>query len=164
MPPAARTPAHPSARTPDRIEKSVEIKAPVSRVWRALTDHNQFGAWFQVRLDAPFKVGEPATGQITYPGYEHLRFNAVVQAIDPEQYFAYTWHPAAHDPSGDYPGETPTLVEFHLEKTVTGTLLKVTESGFSDLPDDRAPEAYKLNSGGWETQMKNIEAYVAQNP
>jgi uncharacterized protein YndB with AHSA1/START domain len=160
MPTTARTPV----RTPDRIEKSVELKAPVSRVWRAVTDHNEFGTWFHVKLDAPFRVGEVSTGQITHPGYEHATFTAVVQAIDPEQYFAFTWHPFAVDVAVDYTKETPTLVEFRLEKTASGTRLTITESGFSDLPDDRRDEAFARNEGGWTQQMKNIEEYVAQNP
>jgi len=153
-----------ATRTPDRIEKSIEIQAPVSRVWRALTDHNEFGAWFRVNLDGPFRLGEVATGKITWPGYEHLTFHATVQAIDPEQYFAFTWHPYAVDPAVDYSRETPTLVEFNLEKTTAGTLLKVTESGFADLPDDRRSEAFLRNGEGWAQQTKNIEEYVAQHP
>jgi len=157
---ATRTPA----RTPDRIEKSIELQAPVSRVWRALTDHTEFGTWFHVQLDSAFRVGETASGQITHPGYEHATLNIVVQAIDPEQYFAFTWHPYAVDVAVDYTKETPTLVEFRLEKTPTGTRLTITESGFSDLPDDRRDEAFARNEGGWAQQMKNIEEYVAQNP
>ncbi|HUB18832.1 MAG TPA: SRPBCC family protein [Acidobacteriaceae bacterium] len=160
MPAANRTPE----RTADRIEKSIEIKAPISRVWRALTHHDEFGAWFRVALDAPFKVGEVAAGKITWPGYEHIVWRATIQSIDPEQYFAFTWHPYAVDPHTDYSKETPTLVEFHLEKTATGTLLKVTESGFSDIPDQRRGEAFLRNSEGWQQQMKNIEEYVAQHP
>jgi uncharacterized protein YndB with AHSA1/START domain len=158
------TPAHTAERIADRIEKSIELNAPVSRVWRALTDHNEFGAWFRVKLDAPFKVGEESHGQITWPGYEHIIWRAVIQQIDPEQYLAFTWHPHAVDPNTDYSEETPTLVEFHLEKTATGTLLKVTESGFSDIPDERRKEAFLRNSEGWTQQMKNIEEYVAKNP
>jgi len=162
------TPAHTAERAQqhiqDRIEKSIEIAAPVSRVWRALTDHNEFGAWFRVKLDAPFKVGEESHGQITWPGYEHVTWRAVVQQIDPEQYFAFTWHPYSVDPNTDYSEETPTLVEFHLETTPTGTLLKVTESGFSDIPDARRKEAFLRNSEGWTQQMKNIEEYVTRNP
>ncbi|MFZ0272479.1 MAG: SRPBCC family protein [Acidobacteriaceae bacterium] len=158
------TPAHTATRTPDRIEKSIELKAPVSRVWRAITDSGEFGEWFRVKFDVPFRVGEPAVGQITWPGYENVTFHAVVQAIDPEQYFAFTWHPYSVDPATDYSEETPTLVEFHLEKTASGTLLKVTESGFTDVPDKRRDEAYRRNNEGWDQQMKNIEAYVAQNP
>ena len=160
MPTATRTPN----RTSDSMEKSIEINAPVSRVWRALTDHNEFGAWFRVQLDSPFQSGEVATGKIAYPGYEHLTFHATIQAIDPEQYFAFTWHPYAVDPVIDYSKETPTLVEFRLEKTATGTLLKVTESGFSDIPDERRNEAFLRNSEGWAIQMKNIEEYVAHHP
>lgn len=158
------TPAPTEDRTPDRIEKSIEIHAPVSRVWRALTNHDEFGAWFRVKLEAPFEVGEESRGQITWPGYEHVTWRAVVQQIDPEQYFAFTWHPYSVDPGTDYSEETPTLVEFHLEKTATGTLVKVTESGFSDIPDARRKEAFIRNDGGWTQQMKNIEEYVTQNP
>jgi len=155
-----RIPAH----IQDRIEKQIEIAAPVSRGWRALTGHNEFGAWFRVKLDAPFEVGEESHGQITWPGYEHIAFRAVVQQIDPQQYFAFTWHPYSVDPAVDYSEETPTLVEFHLDKSPTGTLLKVTESGFSDIPDGRRKEAFLRNSEGWAQQMKNIAEYVTQNP
>ena len=79
----------------DRIEKTIEIRAPVSRVWRALTDHREFGAWFRVRLDGPFVPGQVSRGQITYPGYEHIRWEAVVQKMEPERLFSFTWHPYA---------------------------------------------------------------------
>jgi uncharacterized protein YndB with AHSA1/START domain len=144
------------------IEKQIELKAPVSRVWRALTDHREFGEWFRVKLDGPFVPGEKATGFITWPGYEHLKWEAVVQKMEPERLFSYTWHPYAVDPSVDYSKETPTLVEFRLEKTATGTLLRLTESGFDKVPADRRAEAFLRNEGGWEQQMKNIETHVAQ--
>lgn len=158
MPTASKPALH------DRIEKSLELRAPVARVWRALTDYREFGAWFRVALDGPFTAGEDAHGKMTVPGYENLTFHAVVQAIDPESYFAFTWHPYAVDPAADYSKETPTLVEFRLEAIPSGTRLTVTESGFSDLPDDRREEAYARNGEGWSIQMKHIEEYVAQNP
>src|SRR5882724_448963 len=96
----------------DRIVKTIELKAPVSRVWRALTDHDEFGAWFRVKLERPFKPGETSRGKMTYPGYEHVRWEAVVQKIEPETHFAFTRHPYAIDPKKDYSGEAPTLVEF----------------------------------------------------
>ena len=145
----------------DRIEKSVELKAPVSRVWQALTDAEQFGTWFRVRIDQPFREGQASTGQITYPGFEHLRWIATVQKIQPENYFSYTWHPYAADPSVDYSSEPPTLVEFTLQPTATGTLLKVVESGFSKLPEKRRLEAFRMNEGGWDSQMRNIAQHVA---
>ncbi len=146
------------------IERQIELKAPVSRVWSALTDYRQFGEWFRVKLDGPFEPGKTSTGHITWPGYEHLKWEVVVQEMEPEQYFAYTWHPYAVDPNVDYSTETPTLVEFHLEATATGTLLKVTESGFEDVPSARRLEAFDKNSNGWAQQMKNIETYVAEHP
>lgn len=148
----------------DRIEKRIELKAPVSRVWRALTDYREFGEWFRVKLDGPFVPGEVSRGHITYPGYEHLKWEAVVQRMEPDQLFSFTWHPYAVNPDFDYSKEPPTLVEFKLEQTTNGTLLLLSESGFDKIPPDRRVEAFPRNDGGWTEQMKNIESYVAKNP
>jgi uncharacterized protein YndB with AHSA1/START domain len=148
----------------DRIEKRIELKAPVSRVWRALTDYREFGEWFRVKIDGPFVQGQISTGQVTYPGYEHLKWEAVVQKMELERLFSFSWHPYAVDSQKDYSEEAPTLVEFRLEKTATGTLLRVTESGFDKIPRDRRLEAFRMNEGGWTEQMKNIERYVGQEP
>ncbi len=147
----------------DRIEKRIELKAPVSRVWRALTDSREFGEWFGVKMNGPFVAGQVARGQITYPGYEHLTMEVMVQKIVPESLFSYTWHPYAVDSNVDYSQETPTLVEFKLEKTATGTLLVVVESGFENIAAHRREEALLKNEGGWAQQMKNIEGYVAKS-
>lgn len=145
------------------IEKRIELNAPVSRVWRALTDYREFGEWFRVKIDAPFVPGQVSRGHITYPGYEHVKWEAVMQKIEQERLFSFTWHPYAIDPKTDYSHETPTLVEFRLEKTATGTLLVVTESGFDKIPAARRFEAFRANDGGWAEQMKNIAAYVAKS-
>ncbi len=146
----------------DRIERTIELQAPVSRVWRALTDYREFGEWFRVKLDSPFVAGEISRGPITYPGYEHLNWEVVVQKMEPERLFSFTWHPYATDPEVDYSQEAPTLVEFRLEETATGTRLRLTESGFNKLPAARRNEAFRGNEGGWGQQMKNIEKYVAE--
>ena len=146
----------------NQIEKRIELKAPVSRVWRALTDYREFGEWFRVKLDGPFMPGQVSRGHITYSGYEHVKWEAVVQKMEPERLFSFTWHPYAIDPNKDYSNETPTLVEFRLEKIPTGTLLLLTESGFDKIPADRRLEAFRMNDGGWTEQMKNIENHVAQ--
>jgi uncharacterized protein YndB with AHSA1/START domain len=146
----------------DRIEKKIELKAPISRVWRALTDYREFGEWFRVKLDGPFVPGQISTGHITYPGYEHLTWEAVVQKMEPERLFSFTWHPYAVDPKADYSQEPPTLVEFRLEKTAGGTLLRLTESGFDKIPAHRRDQAFRMNDGGWAQQMKNIESYVTE--
>jgi uncharacterized protein YndB with AHSA1/START domain len=144
----------------DRIEKTINIKAPVARVWRALTDHEEFGTWFRVRLEGPFVVGETSRGRIAYPGYEHLEWEAVVQKMEPERLFSFTWHPYAVEPDFDYSKEPPTLVEFTLEKTAEGTRLRVVESGFDKIPAGRRPEALRMNEGGWSEQVKNIARHV----
>ncbi|MGA2201438.1 MAG: SRPBCC family protein [Terriglobales bacterium] len=146
----------------NHIEKRIELKAPVSRVWRALTDYREFGEWFRVKLNGPFVAGQVSRGQVTYPGYEHVQWEAVVQKMEPERLFSFTWHPFSVDPKIDYSKETPTLVEFRLEKTASGTLLLLTESGFDKIPIGRRLEAFRMNDGGWTEQMKNIENYVTQ--
>jgi uncharacterized protein YndB with AHSA1/START domain len=148
----------------DRIEKTIEIAAPVSRVSRALTDHHEFGAWFRVQLEGPFVPGQISWGHMTYPGYEHLRWEVVVQKMEPERSFSFTWHPYAVDPDTDYSAEPPTLVEFTLEATATGTLLRVVESGFDKLPSGRRPEAFRMNDRGWGIQMDNVAEHLAHAP
>lgn len=144
-----------------KIEKQIELRAPVSRVWHALTDYREFGEWFRVALDGPFVVGQPAHGHITWPGYEHIVWEATVQKMEPEKLFSFTWHPYAVDPAVDYSAEPPTLAEFRLEPTATGTRLTLTESGFENVPAHRRAEAFRMNEGGWAQQMKNIKIHVA---
>ena len=147
----------------DRIEKRIELNAPVSRVWRAITDHLEFGQWFGVKLDAPFAPGAVSRGNITHPGYEHVRWEAVVQRIEPERLFSFTWHPYGIDPKVDYSKEPPTLVEFTLSATPSGgTLLVVSESGFDKVPAGRRDLAFRMNDQGWGMQMENIKQHVAQ--
>lgn len=149
------------ASNTDRIEKQIDLRAPVARVWRALTDYREFGQWFRVKLEGPFVVGKPTRGNITYPGYEHLIMEVITQKMEPERLFSFHWHPYAIDPKVDYSKEPPTLVEFLLEKSAIGTLLTLTESGFDSIPAARRDLAFRMNSGGWEAQLKNINAHVA---
>ncbi len=148
----------------DRIEKQIELKAPVARVWRALTDHKEFGEWFRVNLEGPFVLGETTRGKITCPGYDHLVMEVVVQKMEPERLFSYTWHPTAVEPDVDSSKEPATLVEFKLEPVGSGTLLLLTESGFDAIPAAQRAEVFRRNDGGWTEQVKNIEAHVTKNP
>lgn len=145
----------------DRIEKQVVLRAPVDRVWRAITDAEQFGQWFRVRLDGPFQLNAPSSGQLTVPGYEYMRWEAQVVALEPQSLFAFEWHPHAVDPSADYSAEPLTRVEFRLEALSDGTTrLTITESGFEALPPHRRDTAFPRNADGWAAQMGNLQAYV----
>ena len=146
----------------DRIEKRIELKAPLPRVWRALTDHREFGAWFRVALEGPFVPGHEVRGHITYPGYEHLVMTVTVERMEPERLFSFTWHPYAIDPQADYSTEPPTLVEFTLQAIAGGTVLTVVESGFAALPPHRRDEAFRMNSQGWSIQMQNVAEHIEQ--
>ncbi len=155
---------HMNAPGTDRIMKRNELNAPIARVWRAITDHREFGEWFRVRLESPFVVGKATRGKITYPDYEHLVMEVQVRKMELERLFSFHWHPYAVDPKVDYSKEPPTLVEFTLSKSVGGTILVVTESGFDAIPAGRRDEAFRMNSGGWAEQLKNIEKHVAGTP
>jgi uncharacterized protein YndB with AHSA1/START domain len=147
----------------DRIEKKVVLRAPRARVWRAISDAEQFGKWFRAKFEGPFVEGQLLRGASTYPGYEGKPFEMQIERIDPERYVAFRWHPYAIDPSIDYSKEPTTLVEFHLEETSEGTLLTVIESGFDRIPLARRAEAFRKNDGGWTEQMRNIEKYVSES-
>lgn len=144
----------------DRIEKTVELNAPIERVWRALTDPAEFGEWFKVKLDGPFTPGQPTRGHITHPGYEHVAWESRTVKMEKPRLFSFTWHPYAIDPGVDYSGEPPTLVEFRLEPTPNGTRLVIVESGFDALPDHRRTDALRMNDSGWAEQARNIKTHV----
>jgi uncharacterized protein YndB with AHSA1/START domain len=146
----------------DRIEKQIVLRAPRGKVWRALTDARQFGAWFRAALEGDFVPGQWTRGRITYPGYEHHVFEALVEAIEPERYFAMRWHPYPGDPPVDVSAEPTTLVEFTLDEVPEGTRLRVVESGFDRLPPGRRDEAFRMNDRGWAGQMSNIERFLAE--
>jgi uncharacterized protein YndB with AHSA1/START domain len=147
--------------TTDRIEKNVLIRAPKSRVWRALTDSAEFGTWFRAKLDAGFAPGRRVTGRVTHPGYEHVKFDVLVERMEPERFFSFRWHPCAIDPKVDYSKEPTTLVELTLAETKEGTLLTVVESGFDQVPAWRRDEAFRLNTAGWVAQLENVKRHVA---
>ena len=146
----------------DRIERSVLLKAGRSRVWRALSNAEEFGDWFGVSLKGKtFTAGKRVQGQITSPGYEHVVWDVVIERLEPERLLSWRWHPAAIEQSVDYSKEPTTLVVFELKEVEGGTLLTVVESGFDSLPPSRRLDAFRMNSGGWDQQMKNIEKHVA---
>jgi len=150
--------------TSDRIEEQVLLHAPRARVWRALTNPEELGAWFGVNLaGATIAPGAQVTGNITSPGYEHVVFQVLIEEMVPERRFAWRWHPHAIDPAVDYSAEPRTLVAFTLEDAPDGgTLLRVVESGFDALPAARRATAFLGNSGGWRAQLqKRLPAYLA---
>jgi uncharacterized protein YndB with AHSA1/START domain len=144
----------------DRIEKTIVLRAPRSRVWRAIANAEEFGAWFGVKLEGAFAPGARVQGRITTPGYEHLTMDITIEQVDPERLFSYRWHPYAIDPGMDYSGEPTTLVEFRLDEVAGGTRLTVIESGFDRIPLERRAEAFRMNDQGWAEQIQNIERHV----
>jgi uncharacterized protein YndB with AHSA1/START domain len=158
--------------TADRIEKKVFLKAPRSRVWRALTDAREFGSWFGVRFDTGFAPGTEVRGRIApttvdpeiakmQKPYEGRAFDFVIDRIEPEKLFSFRWHPFAVEPDFDYSKEPMTTVVFTLEEVPGGTQLTVTETGFDRIPIARRAKAFEANEGGWTAQMKLIEKYLA---
>jgi uncharacterized protein YndB with AHSA1/START domain len=151
----------PAGTSTDRIEKNIEVRAPRSRVWRAISNAKEFGTWFRMNVEGEFSEGAKLRGRITHPGYEHVTLDLVVETMEPERYFSYRWHPNALDSSVDYSAEPMTLVEFILEEIENGTAITIVESGFDKIPADRRDEAFRSNGNGWTGQIKNLAQYVA---
>jgi uncharacterized protein YndB with AHSA1/START domain len=149
------------ASSTDRIEKRVQLRAPRSRVWRALTTAEEFAAWFGVKLDGAFAEAATLRGDVTHSktGAHICAIEITVQRLEPERYFAYRWHPYPI-PAGDYSAEPTTLVEFTLEDAEGGTTLTIVESGFDRIPLARRAEAFRMNTGGWDAQAKNLARHV----
>lgn len=147
--------------TTDRIEKRVVLRAPRARVWRAITNAKEFGTWFRMNLDGDFAAGKTMHGNITHPGYEHVKVEMRIERIQPESYFSYRWHPYAIDTAVDYSAEPMTLVEFKLEDAEEGIAVTIIESGFDKIPLARRSEAFRMNEKGWGGQIKNLERHVS---
>ncbi len=145
----------------DRIEKDIVLRAPRSRVWRAIASADEFSAWFGVALEGTFTPGAHLSGPLTIPGYEQVTMSVTVQQVEPEHLLSYRWHPYAIEPNVDYEGEPTTLVEFHLDEVAGGTRLTVVESGFDAIPLERRAMAFRMNDQGWAEQMTNLARYVA---
>jgi uncharacterized protein YndB with AHSA1/START domain len=146
----------------DRIERSIDLQAPRDRVWQALTDAEEFGDWFGLKLQGQrFVPGQSNHAQLSIKGYEHVSLHLQIERIEPKTTMAYRWHPFAVDTSVDYSVEEPTLVTFTLADAADGgTRLTVVESGFDRVPAHRRLEAWRMNSAGWEGQLRNITQHL----
>ncbi|WP_224372132.1 SRPBCC family protein [Hyalangium versicolor] len=143
----------------DRIEKKTLLRAPRSRVWRALTNAEEFGNWFGVRLSGEFAPGARLKGKVTHPGYEHVPFEITVERMEPERLFSWRG-PLTVKPDEPPSAQPTTLVVFELEEVPGGTQLTVTESGFDQIPLSHRTEAYRGNEQGWAIQMEAIGRYL----
>jgi uncharacterized protein YndB with AHSA1/START domain len=161
------------ASSTDRIEKKVMLRAPLRRVWRAISDATQFGIWFGMEFNAPFAEGKPAKGKLVPTAVDPdvaarqkphagLAFELLIDRIVPMRYFSFRWHPFAVDPAVDYSKEPTTLVAFELEEVAGGTMLTITESGFDRIPLERRATAFARNQEGWTAQAALIEKYLAR--
>ncbi len=146
----------------DRIEKSIIVHAPRSRVWRALADAKEFGTWFGVALDgAVFAEGVRVQGRVTSKGYEHLPWDVTIERMEPERLLSWRGHLPVPGPNPASLDEITTLVVFELEEVAEGTRLRVTESGFDQAPPAHRADMYRGNERGWEIQMEAITRHVA---
>lgn len=156
----------------DRIEKEVLLRAPLDRVWRAISDADEFGRWFGVRFDGPFVAGTSVTGVITptevddevaamQEPYTGQADTWQIVAVEAPHRLAFRWHPYAVDQDSDYSAEPTTLVEFSLSEAADGVLLRIVESGFDAIPAERRASAFEANSDGWAHQTELVRKYLA---
>ncbi len=143
------------------IEREIQINAPMTKVFKALTNAQSFAQWFGVHLDSEFKEGKTTTGKNQLKGFE-MDMNFHIKEIKPQHYFSYAWTPFPLDKTIDYSLEEPTLVEFFLEENPIGTLLKVRESGFNLITASRRAKAIEMHSMGWVAQLENIDKFLAR--
>lgn len=159
----------------DRIEKQILLRAPLERVWRAISDSREFGSWFGMKFDGPFAPGATLRGVIvpttvnadvarSQKKYEGTPVEIIIEQMEPQRLFSFRWHPYSVERDIDYSAEPATLVAFALEEVPTGVMLTLTESGFDQIPIGRRAQAFMANDQGWSKQMELIEAYLVQAP
>lgn len=146
--------------TENQVTRSIDLKAPIEKVWKALTDHRQFSQWFGASVETAFVPGQVSPGRISCSGFENVKWEIRTEKMLEPTYFSLKWHPFAVKPDVDYSHEPQTLVEFQLEQLPSGTRVTVTESGFDALPEHRRAEAFEKHSAGWGVQIENLRNYV----
>lgn len=157
----------------DRIEKKILLRAPLERVWRAISDSGEFGVWFGVKFDGPFTPGARMRGTIVgtqvdadvakaQKQHAKISFEMTIEQIEPQRLLSFRWHPNAVEPGMDYSDEPTTLIVFALEEVSEGVMLTVTESGFDQIPLERRVKAFTANNQGWTIVITLVEKYLAQ--
>ena len=142
------------------IEREITVRAPKERVFKAITDPKQIVAWFPDAVEGNIEAGE----RPTFDFGNNFKVQIYVLAVDPHDYFAYNWVPcncAADSFRGDVLSEPHTLVEFRLQEVPSGTLVRVTESGFASLPVENAEKLFNGNSDGWAYMIGRLETLMS---
>lgn len=146
---------------PDRVEKSLDVRAPRSRVWRAISDAREFGTWFglgePLELQGTFEPGGRIL--VRWAGRREPELFCTIERVEPERLLAFRWVPY-EIADGDDPARHPTtLIEMRLADCDIGTRLTISESGFAALPADKQ---YKRdqNGMGWAIQLQSIAQHL----
>jgi uncharacterized protein YndB with AHSA1/START domain len=145
----------------DRVEKTIELRAPRSRVWRAISNAQEFGTWFGVgeplKLEGDFVPGGRILAQ--WAGRATPEWFFTIETVEPERLLAFRWLPY-EIAKGDDPAKHPTtLIEMRLDDTAIGTRLTIVESGFAKLPADKQYKR-EQNGLGWAIQAESIAQHV----
>jgi uncharacterized protein YndB with AHSA1/START domain len=137
---------------PDRIERTVEIAHPPSKVWAALTTADGLAAWFGNEASIDLRPGGSARMRWT----DGFTANMRVERVEEPTVFGFTWHIYG------LPADDPrrTYVEFTLEPSGAGTRLRVVETGFAQLSTDEHHTAYDGNTKGWASELGELVGYL----
>jgi uncharacterized protein YndB with AHSA1/START domain len=133
---------------PDRIERSVSLPRPPHEVWPVLTTAEGLSAWFGNRATIDLRPGGAAT--MTFAG--GLTVEMRIERVEEPTVFSYTWR------LPDLPEEDPrrTYVEFTLRPDGDGTLLRVVETGFAQLPVTTRRDSYDSHADGWSRELAEL--------
>jgi uncharacterized protein YndB with AHSA1/START domain len=137
---------------PDRIERSVELAHPPTKVWAALTTSEGLSAWFGDKATIDLRPGGAA--EMTFSS--GLSVGMRVERVEEPTVFGFTWRVP------DLPEDDPrrTYVEFTLEAMGAGTRLRVVETGFAQLPDDSRRTTYDSHAEGWASELGELAGYL----
>lgn len=147
---------------PDTIERSVFLRAPRARVFRALTDPAELSAWFGVRFEGRVEPGARLRMTTTSTEFPVTTFDVLVEEVDPPRRLSWRWHPGMDQPGPGEPWDDLTRVTFTLEDAPGGTRLHLLETGFTAIALARRARVHAENVEGWDFQLAALERHVAR--
>lgn len=148
----------PSSGVPDAIERSIDIDAPVARVWTLASEPGWFINGGQIVDHVIERVDDDV---VIVHDAQVGRFRVRTVRLDPPSYAAFRWEAGESLDGSPYAGPT-TLVELFVVARLGGATLRVVESGFAawGADDVARRRAFDENSRGWDEELALAKAHL----
>jgi len=144
------------------VTEEIMIAAPVEAVWRALTEAGELTNWFPTQ--AGVEPGEG--GKIWLAWEEQFRWDLSIEAWQPGKHLRATYAQdvprAPAEPAAAESKPVKIAMDFYLEPSAGGTIVRVVHSGFG--PDATWDNEYYGVLRGWRYELRSLQHYLERHP